>query len=152
MTERGLHRLRFILFIFLVLVLVAPAQGEEAGKLSIGDVRAPPSLAGAHNGTAYFTLRNNGAAADRLIAIDTPVADRAELHQHKMEDGVMRMRPLSELTVEPGQSVRLAPGGLHVMLMGLRHPLEVGDTFPLTLIFAQAGRVSVTATVAAGRE
>jgi hypothetical protein len=60
-----------------------------------------------------------------------------------MEDGVMKMRPLKDLTVAPGETLQLAPGGSHVMLMGLAKPLEEGSSFPLTLDFGEAGTVEL---------
>ena len=72
--------------------------------------------------------------ADRLTGVSTPVAGTAELHQTINENGVLRMRPVSDgMALPPGHAVTFAPGGLHVMLMDLKRPLTQGDVFPLTL-------------------
>jgi periplasmic copper chaperone A len=98
-------------------------------------------------GAAYFSLVNKGGAPDRLIALKTPVAEKAELHEEKMKNGVMEMRPVGPLLIEPGQSATLKPGARHVMLMGLKHPLKEGEDFPLTLSFEKAGDVRVMVPV-----
>ena len=105
---------------------------------------------GARTGGAYFTVRNLGTAADRLVGVASPVSKRAEVHSMKMEGSVMRMRAVPSLEIPPGKSVALAPGGYHVMLIGLAHPLAAGDKVPLTLTFEKAGKVDVTADVAPG--
>ena len=104
--------------------------------------------AGAHRtGAAYLTLVNHGDKVDRLVGASTPAAERAELHAHLHENGVMRMRQVEAIEVHPGEPAVLAPGGLHVMLMGLAKPLEEGARFPLTLRFEKAGEVTVQVAV-----
>jgi hypothetical protein len=98
-------------------------------------------------GAAYLTVRNGGDADDRLIGVATEVADRAELHASDIQDGVMRMRPLEAVAVPAHGEAVLAPGGLHVMLIGLKAPLEEGGSFALTLTFENAGEIEVTATI-----
>jgi copper(I)-binding protein len=71
----------------------------------------------------------------------------AELHAHENDHGVMHMHPVDGVAVQPGSPTVLKPGGVHVMLMQLKHPLKVGDTFPLTLRFAKAGDREVTVHV-----
>ena len=79
-----------------------------------------------------------------------PAAAAAELHQTTNENGVMHMLPLPDgLALPAGQGVTLAPGGLHVMLMGLRHPLKQGETLALTLTFEHAAPVTVQVPVQA---
>jgi hypothetical protein len=94
-----------------------------------------------------MTITDTGAP-DRLVGVETPVADKAELHESVAEGGVMKMRPLAAAPVEPGKPLILKPGGYHVMLMGLRRTLKEGDEFPATIHFAAAGAVGVTARVA----
>jgi hypothetical protein len=98
-------------------------------------------------GAAYFTVRNGGDADDRLIGVASEVADRAELHSSTMQDGVMRMRPVEAVEVPAHGAAALEPGGLHVMLIGLKSPLQEGGSFALTLTFANAGEVEVVATI-----
>ena len=93
-------------------------------------------------GAAYLTIES--ATPDELIGASTPVAGRAEIHSHSEENGVMRMRQVDAVPVRPGAPAVLKPGGNHIMLMDLKHPLKVGDSFPLTLRFAKAGDREVT--------
>ena len=94
-------------------------------------------------GVGFFTLTNTGKQADRLLSAESPAAGRIEIHQTRMEKGVMQMRGVSEGVALPaGQAVTFAPGGLHLMLFALRAPLREGEKVPLTLVFERQGRVS----------
>ena len=120
---------------------------------TLGDLRIGhpwTRAAGANtNGAGYMTLRNTGTRPDKLIAASTPLARTVELHTHIREGEVMRMRPVADIPVPAGQTVRLRPGGLHVMLIGLTEPLRQGAEVPLTLRFEQAGEVRITLEVQA---
>lgn len=98
-------------------------------------------------GAVYLAVRNGGDQDDRLIGVASDVADRAELHASVMEDGVMRMRSVEAVEVPAHGEAVLGPGGLHVMLVGLKAPLEEGGSFPLTLTFEDAGEVEVKVTI-----
>jgi copper(I)-binding protein len=98
-------------------------------------------------GAAYFTVRNDGDQDDRLIGLSSEVADEAQLHSSVMQDGVMKMRPVEAVDVPARGEAVLEPGGLHVMLIGLKAPLEEGGSFPLTLDFENAGKVQVMTTI-----
>jgi periplasmic copper chaperone A len=136
--------------VLLAVLLAAPAARGEELKSGVMVVApwAPPSLAGAHNGAAYFMVMNHGNTPDRLISLSTPVAGRAELHRDEVTNGVMRMRPTGPLTLAPGEMITLKPGGgLHVMLLDLKEPLRAGEQFRLTLTFEKAGVMTLEATV-----
>lgn len=93
---------------------------------------------------AYLTLTNAGPEADILVGGSTPLAERIEIHQMSIEDGVARMRPLTDgLEVAPGSSVALAPGGIHLMFIKPARPFAEGDRIEATLEFARAGSVRV---------
>ena len=82
---------------------------------------------------------------DRLLSGTTPAADRLEIHEMSVTDGIMRMRALPDgLAIAPGQTVKLAPGGYHIMLIGLTKPLALGDHVPARLKFEKAGEVEVS--------
>lgn len=118
-----------------------------AGDVTVAEAWARPSLVPGGASAAYFTVSTDGAA-DRLIAVSSPVAARVELHSHTVDEaGVARMRPVAAVAVEPGSPTALVPGGLHVMLMGLDRPLSEGETVPLTLVFERAGELTVEAPV-----
>lgn len=97
-------------------------------------------------GVGYLTLRNAGPA-DRLIAARAEIARTVELHAHIRDGDVMRMRPLEAVDLPAGGAVTLQPGGLHLMLIELRQPLQQGETVPVTLVFEKAGEVQVQLAV-----
>jgi copper(I)-binding protein len=106
--------------------------------------RATPPMA--KTGVVYLTIVDHGPA-DKLVAVATPVAGMAHLHETTMNGDVMQMRPVDGLNVSAKATVTLAPGGLHVMLMELKKPLKQGDSFPLALTFQHAGTLNVTVAV-----
>jgi copper(I)-binding protein len=127
------------------LLLARPALAHHdtvLGDITIAHPWTRAAAAGA-NGAAYMTLRNAGREADQLVAGSTPVARTVELHTHIRDGEVMRMRQVRDIALPAGQAVRLRPGGLHVMLIGLAEPLRAGAEMPLTLRFARAGEVTV---------
>jgi copper(I)-binding protein len=126
----------------------AAAQTPAPAGVAVEAVWARATPPGAKTGAVYLTLVNNGAADDRLVGVSTPVADRAQLHVESNDNGVMRMRPLAAVDVKPGAHVTFKPGGMHVMLLGLKRQLKEGDRFPLALDFAKAGRREVLVAVA----
>jgi copper(I)-binding protein len=123
------------------------AHEYKLGDLRIGHPWARATPGHSPNGAAYLTLSTEGAQADRLTSVATPVAAKAELHTHLMEGNVMKMRPVEAIEVAPGAPIVLQPGGLHVMLIGLKAPLKEGERFPLTLTFERAGTIEVEVVV-----
>jgi copper(I)-binding protein len=101
------------------------------------------------NGAAYLTLHNAGPRPDALVRVQTPVAAQAQLHAHEMAGGMMRMRRLDSVALPPGETVRMDPGGLHLMLIGLEVPLRRGERFALTLHFREAPPLEVQVQVRA---
>jgi periplasmic copper chaperone A len=84
-------------------------------------------------------------ALDRLIGGSADVADKVQVHEMAMNNGVMTMRPLDQgLTIEPGKIVKLSPGGYHLMLLDLKSPLKRGDKVPVALEFEKAGKVTLS--------
>jgi copper(I)-binding protein len=117
----------------------------QTGDVQVKDIWARATPGGAPTAAVYATLQS--AAGDRLTAASTPAAKEAELHTMTMEGGVMKMRPVEGIDLPAGQTVALKPGGYHIMLMGLAHPLTEGQTFPMTLTFAKGGTRDVTVSV-----
>jgi copper(I)-binding protein len=126
---------------------MAAAETYSAGGLQIGNPWARATPKGATVGAGYLTITNKGAEADRLIGGSAAPAARFEVHNTVMEKGVARMRQVTGLEIKPGETVELAPGGMHVMLMGLKQPLRQGQTVKGTLVFEKAGRVVIEFTV-----
>lgn len=129
----------------LLLFLLAACSRSEGVQIVGGWVTEP--IGNVKNSAAYFTIKNGQGAADRLIGASTPLAARAELHTHVMDNGVVKMRRVSDVEIPAGQNVRFEPGGLHVMLIGLQQPLKAGDQVPLSLTFENAGAVEVQLSV-----
>jgi periplasmic copper chaperone A len=122
----------------------------SVGALTIAKPWARASAGPARAAAAYLTISNGGSEDDRLIAVDAgPVAATATLHTTAKDGDVMRMRHVEGIAVKAGATATLAPGGDHVMLMGLTAPLKEGGRFPLTLTFEKAGPVTVEVEVRA---
>lgn len=133
----------------LLLAGLAPAAAQITPPTTI-EIIAPWARAtpgGAQTAAAYMTLMNKGAGADRLLAVATPVAKTAALHKTENRNGVMQMLPVEGVDLPPGSQAVFKPGGYHIMLMGLTHPLAEGQSFPLTLTFAKAGEITVAVKV-----
>jgi hypothetical protein len=133
----------------------AQAHGSKAGSLSIEHPYATPTPPAARVGGVYFrAIENTGKAQDRLLGARTALADSVEIHRSDMTDGVMRMRALDALDLPAGAKVQLRHGGegVHLMLLGLRKPLKVGDKFALTLRFEKAGEREVEVWVQQPRD
>jgi len=127
--------------------LASHAHSFKAGDVAIGHPYARATVPGQPTGGAYLRLENHGDHADRLLSASADVSRSVELHEMKMQGDVMRMRAVDAVEVPPHQSVALAPGGIHIMLIGLKAPLKEGDRFPMTLKFEKAGEVKVEVVV-----
>jgi hypothetical protein len=136
-----------------VLLLAAPsvrAEDVKAGDLVISQPWARATPGGAKTGGGFLTIENKGSTPDKLVGVSADVAGKVEVHEMAMDGGVMKMRPVEGgLTIDPGKTVKLAPGGLHLMMMDLKSPLKQGDKLPVTLQFEKAGKVAVTLDVQA---
>jgi len=118
--------------------LPALAEDAQIGAITIKGAWSRATAPGAVAGVAFFTIANTGA---------DDVAKAVELHSHVMEGDIMRMRQVPTISIPAGQTVALQPGGLHVMLLGLKQPLKQGTSYPLTLTFQRAGSVTVTVPI-----
>jgi copper(I)-binding protein len=97
----------------------------------------------------YFSLRNTGTEADRLLAVAADVAGEAQLHAQRREDGMMRMEPIASLEIRPGAVTALAPGGNHVMLTTFRRHYAVGDSLRVVITLERAGQMAFSVPVIA---
>ncbi|MEW6767889.1 MAG: copper chaperone PCu(A)C [Pseudomonadota bacterium] len=122
----------------------ASAHGFKVGDLDIGHPWTRATAGGAKVGGGYLTITNNGKTPDRLVGVSLSTADHGEIHEMKMDGGVMQMRPLANgLEIKPGETVKLAPGGYHAMFMDLKEPLKEGALVKGQLTFEKAGKVDV---------
>ena len=126
-------------------LIAAPAAAKPSAMHVSGWARA--TIPGQTGSAAYLTIHNGGRSADRLISVSTPAARSATIHTTSMQGGVMRMRSAGPIAIAPNQQVTMKPGGLHIMLTGLKAPLSPGSKLPLTLRFAQGGTMQVQVTV-----
>ena len=144
-----------IIMVAAALGLLLPGWGfaqdaVKAGDLVVSGAWARATPKGATIGGGYMKITNNGSMPDRLIAGSTPVAAKFELHEMSLEGGIMKMRPLANgIEIKPGQTVELKPGGLHVMFVDLKRPLEKGGHLKVTLQFEKAGKAEVDYAIAA---
>lgn len=141
---------RLILLAALLLpVGFAQAHQYKAGELEIAHPWSQELPPNAPTVAAYFVIHNKGTTADKLLSVDSPIAGKAELHEHVMQDDLMKMQPVAGVEIAPGASVTFAPMAYHVMLLGLedRSLLSDGKRFPLTLHFEKAGDVTVDVAV-----
>src|SRR6202012_1723830 len=124
------------------------ADDVKAGDLVISQAwtRATPGTS--KLGGGFLTIENKGIAPDKLIGASGDFAGKIEVREMKMDGGVMKMRPVEGgVTIDAGKTVKLAPGGYHLMMMDLKDPLKQGDKVPVTLQFEKAGNVAVTLDV-----
>lgn len=141
--------MKSILILAAAVLFAAPAWADASGGIKVDQVWARATPGAAKTAAIYLTVTNTGTTPDTLEGTaSTPVADHAGLHEEKTANGVMQMRPVTSLTIAPGQSVTLGPSNYHFMLTGLKAPLKEGQTVPLTLTFEHAGKQQVTASVA----
>lgn len=133
----------------LALLLTACGQQPAEGELNVvsaADAVCRPTPNGRQATGCYLTL--TASRDDRLVSVTSPVSGLAQVHEMKVESNMMMMRELTDgLPLPAGSAVALAPGGNHIMLMGVANPLVAGDTVPLTLTFANARPVEVVARV-----
>ena len=126
-------------------VFAAGAASAQTGGLQVENAWARATPGKSQIGAAYVTIQS--PTPDRLVAASTPVAKEAQLHTMEMSGMVMKMRPISGVDIPADKPVTLGPGGMHIMLMGLKEPLKAGQSFPLTLNFAKAGTRTVDVAV-----
>lgn len=129
----------------LLTALFACCALAQAPSVTVTDawVRVTP---GSDVGAVYLTVRNASASPATIIGVESPVAD-AMIHESTVEGGVSRMRPQGTLIVAPGQTLKFEPGGLHVMLHGLKHPLSPGDLVPVVLRLKSGASLAFQARV-----
>lgn len=134
------------LLLTLLLLLAAPTA-TRAAELTVTNAfsRATP---GAGPGVAYLTI-HGGDVADRLVGVSSPRSSKVELHTMSMDGDVMQMREVDAIDVPAQGEVKLMPGGMHLMLLGLTAPLKAGEKVSLTLHFERAGNRTVEVPVGA---
>lgn len=132
------------------LLMISSAMPASAHPVAV-DIRgawvrrAPPGEG--TTAAAYITIHNRTGASDELLSVTSDAADRVEVHETRWMSGMAMMEPVARLTVPPHATIAMKPGGIHLMLLGLRRVLEPGGRVTLELVFRQAGAMTVRAEV-----
>ncbi|TYO62980.1 copper chaperone PCu(A)C [Bradyrhizobium hipponense] len=137
-----LYQLPRIMIVASALLAFPGATATAAHDVAISQAWSRATPKGAKVASGYLTIENHGAQSDRLLSASSPAAAKLEIHQMSMQDGIMTMRPLDDgLAIPADAIVTLAPGGDHIMFVGLTGPFEEGQRIPVSLNFARSGRI-----------
>ncbi|MDG2268906.1 MAG: copper chaperone PCu(A)C [Alphaproteobacteria bacterium] len=143
--------MRYISIFLSLLFLSSPtwAHEEKSEFLTISHPWSRATAPSQKVGAVFMKISTNGATVDRLIGAQSPDAEAAQIHGHTMVNDVMRMRPVDGVDIPSEGEAALAPGGFHIMLVGLKAPLFEETVIPLTLVFEKAGKVEIEAVIEA---
>lgn len=124
--------------------IVPSVHAAESTSVTIRDAWARATPPGIRVGGGYVTVVNGGKQPDRLIGASSPLSEKTEIHASETTGGMARMRWLEQgLEIPAGKEVVLAPGGVHLMFLGLKQPIVKDEVVPVTLRFERAGEISV---------
>jgi periplasmic copper chaperone A len=126
---------------------LSQSTGKGPGAANVQAVDVWTRAAATGNSAAYMVLRNGGDAVDRLLKVESDVADAVELHKSTMDGSIMKMSPVENIEIPAKGQAKLEPGGLHVMLIGLKRELKPDEKIKLKLQFEKAGVQEVDAVV-----
>jgi copper(I)-binding protein len=128
--------------------LPAVAHDARIGSLHVFHPSAPATLPGQSSGAVYLMIENEGTVADRLLSASSPAASSVSIHSMSMDGNIMKMREVGNVALPPAAKVSLkADSGYHLMLSGLKQPLQPGDKIAMTLTFERAGKLEVSVHV-----
>ena len=139
-----------ILLFFSMILFALPAKAEKKPKPMSGEIEITGAWARASvskNGAAYLTIQNHGDRAHLLIGAETPLARKVEIHTHTMDGQIMRMRKTEKIVIAPNKSIKMAPGGIHLMLLNLERKLQQGEEFPLLVKFQSIDPINIKVKV-----
>jgi hypothetical protein len=138
---------RFPIFVAIAILLLTSCGGRNtSGRLEVRDAWARAAMT-SDNGAAYMVISNGTDVQHELIGVSSDSADAVEMHLSKMENDVMQMIPQESVLLPAGGDVEFKPGGLHIMLIDLKHNLEVGGEITLTLMFKDHADITLTVPV-----
>jgi periplasmic copper chaperone A len=124
------------------------AHDYKVGDIRIDHPYARPTVAAQTAGAVYLSIENRGKNSDQLVSVMSPVSKSAEIHTMSMQGNVMKMREVPKIEIKPAERIVMTPGhGYHIMLIGLKQPLKIGDSFPVSLRFKNAGSVETQVSV-----
>lgn len=143
--------MRLLFLAFAMVASSTPVQANDfaSGDIAIGHPYTHPTPGVVPTAITYFTISNSGDRPDRLVGVEVSDFEGATLHRTEITDGIASMLPQSDgVVIPPGKTVAFEPNGLHVMLQGLGgDPIELGESFPATLVFERAGRIDIVIDV-----
>ena len=140
MLSLGLQRI--FAAVFMALMMLSPVMASD---LMFGALQFRATIGSMPSSAAYISITNHGDMADRLLAVESSLALKTELHTMDVSNGVMKMRQIDGgIAIPAGKTIQLAPGGFHVMLIGLKAALNADETYQVTLRFEKAGKVKLT--------
>jgi copper(I)-binding protein len=125
--------------------MISMAATSAVAQVTVKEPWARATMPGQPVGAAYMKIESTTPAT--LVQVETDVAREVQVHQMQVQDGVMKMRDQGALELPPGKTIELAPGGLHLMLMGLKKPLNSGDTIALRMTFVDSKKAKSTSVV-----
>src|SRR6056300_810521 len=127
---------------FMGLMMLSPAMASD---LMFGTLQFRATIGSMPSSAGYLSITNHGAMADRLLAAESSLSRKTELHTMEVTNGVMKMRQIDGgIAIPAGKTIQLAPGGFHVMLIGLKAPLNADEHYQVTLVFEKAGKIKLT--------
>ena len=133
---------RIFAAVFMGLMMLSSAMASD---LMFGALQFRATVGSMPSSAAYLSITNHGAMDDQLLAVESSLARKTELHTMEVTNGVMKMRQIDGgIAIPAGKTIQLAPGRLHVMLIGLKAPLNDGENYQVTLVFEKAGKVELT--------
>jgi periplasmic copper chaperone A len=140
MLSLGLQRI--FAAVLMGLMVLSPAMASD---LMFRALQFRATVGSMPSSAAYLSITNHGAMADQLLAVESGLARKTELHTMEVKNGVMKMRQIDGgIAIPAGKIIHLAPGGFHVMLIGLKAPLNAEENYQVTLVFEKAGKIKLT--------
>jgi periplasmic copper chaperone A len=133
-------------FIFLLAEIFLLNACDAATGIEVSNAWMRPAMKDG-NGAVYFVLQNHSAAADELTGVSSEIAQAVEMHQSTMEGDVMQMQQVMSVPIEGKEGIEFAPGGYHVMLIGLKQDVKLGDQIQVTLNFADHEDITISVPV-----
>jgi periplasmic copper chaperone A len=143
-------RLSHFKFSAILVLAAALPQWAAAADILVTQAWARPTPPTAQVAAVYFSVKNSGAKEDKLLAVSSSVAASVEIHETQTVKGMMQMRQVASVSCPAGATLKIEPGGLHVMLLGLKQPLLDGSKMDLTLRFRDAGVLSIQVPIQNG--
>ena len=137
-----------LVLLFAMSMVSGAHTGKETGGIELLNASARATLPGMSSSAAYMTIRNGSSESVQIRVLESPVAMRSELPTTEMNNGMMSMRRVDNLQINPGESVELKPGGYHIMLMGLKQPIAANSEIPIIMTFSNGERLTVMARAA----